>query len=279
MSSLLPPATTAFERAAEATMARSTDLPVPLPNLWNPDTCPAALLPWLAWTLSVDEWQSAWTEDIKRAVIRDAALVHRKKGTPWAVKRLLSAVGARADLREWWQMDPPGQIHTFEIDVYANSIEVVDEDTPLLGEVATKRMADLINSVKPVRSHYTLRVGASYTGSLAQGGTLGRPVAVVPNKGNQPLQTTLHGSQSWQSGAALSRPSAVTTPTGYQRPDRALSASIPTRPAAAMSRPATIVSLLGGQQPDSMLAATIPTRPCAAMSRPAVFATAVFRNP
>lgn len=248
MSSLLPPNTTALERAIEATQARATDLPVPLPDLWNPDTCLAGMLPWLAWTLSVDEWQTAWSEDIKRAVIRDAVQVHRKKGTPWAIKRLLASVGARADLREWWQMDPPGQAHTFEIDVYANTIPAVEEDTPLLGEVATQRMAALINSVKPVRSHYTLRVGVSYYGRLAQGGAIGRPLGVLTSKGTQPLETSLHGAQHWQRGAALSRPSAVATPCGYQRPDRTLQA-------------------------------TIPTRPIAAMSRPAVFATAVFRNP
>ncbi|HOI51118.1 MAG TPA: phage tail protein I [Azonexus sp.] len=223
-------------------------------------------------------WLLATTDQARRELIKRSIEVHRHKGTPWAIERLLESVGARAELREWWEMDPPGVPHTFEIDVYAGSLPVTG-NSPLLGEVATKRMADLINSVKPVRSHYTLRVGASYIGSLAQGAALGHPVAVVTNKGNQPLETHLHGSQSWQSGAALSRPSAVATPTGYQRPDRALSASIPTRPAAVMSRPATIVSPLGGQQPDRMLAATIPTRPCAAMSRPAVFATAVFRNP
>jgi len=46
MNSLLPPNATDTERAIEATTERTTDLPVPLRTLWNPDTCPADLLPW-----------------------------------------------------------------------------------------------------------------------------------------------------------------------------------------------------------------------------------------
>lgn len=30
--------------------------PVSIRELWNPDTCPANLLPWLAWSFSVDRW-------------------------------------------------------------------------------------------------------------------------------------------------------------------------------------------------------------------------------
>jgi len=229
--------------------------------------------------MSIDDWQSHWSEEVKRAVIRESVMVHRKKGTPWAIKRLLSAVGASAELREWWQMDPPGQPHTFEIDVYATNIPAVDEDGPLLGEVATQRMADLINSVKPVRSHYTLRVGASYTGRLAQGGTLGRPVGVVTNKGTQPLETNLHGSQHWQRGATLSRPLGVITNKGAQPLETSLHGRQHWQRGAALSRPATVVAPLCIQQSGRTLTASIPTRPVAAISRPSVFATAVFRNP
>jgi phage tail P2-like protein len=40
--------------------------------LWNPQTCPLAALPWLAWTLSIDKWDTDWTEERKRtATARD----------------------------------------------------------------------------------------------------------------------------------------------------------------------------------------------------------------
>ena len=43
---LLPPNASDLERATEgAIRARLTAVPIPLATLWNPDTCPAPLLP------------------------------------------------------------------------------------------------------------------------------------------------------------------------------------------------------------------------------------------
>ena len=53
--SLLPHNASPQERAIEAATARLADVPVPLRDLWNPETCPAELLPWLAWAFGVDE--------------------------------------------------------------------------------------------------------------------------------------------------------------------------------------------------------------------------------
>lgn len=90
---LLPPNATEAERALEQATARIGDLPTPLRGLWDPDTCPAHLLPWLAWALQVDIWDAGWSDDIQRAVIRGAIEVHRRKGTPWAIKRALANAG------------------------------------------------------------------------------------------------------------------------------------------------------------------------------------------
>lgn len=91
MTSLLPLNSTPAERAIEG----ATDRPVPAPirDLWNPDRCPAALLPWLAWALSVDDWDASWTEEVQRAVIAASIEIHRHKGTIWAMKRAVQAAG------------------------------------------------------------------------------------------------------------------------------------------------------------------------------------------
>ena len=47
MGSLLPPNTSALERAAANVCAY--DIPLYLADLYDPSTCPAAVLPWLAW--------------------------------------------------------------------------------------------------------------------------------------------------------------------------------------------------------------------------------------
>lgn len=90
---LLPPNATAAEHRLEQATARLGELPAPLRDLWNADTCPSHLLPWLAWALQVDIWDNSWSDDAQRAVIRGAITVHRRKGTPWAIKRALANAG------------------------------------------------------------------------------------------------------------------------------------------------------------------------------------------
>lgn len=92
MSDLLPPNSTQLERD----LAASSDvdqLPVELRTLWSAEHCPAAFLPYLAWTLSVDFWDMATTEAQQRALIAGAIAWHRKRGTPWAIKQALAAIG------------------------------------------------------------------------------------------------------------------------------------------------------------------------------------------
>lgn len=92
--SLLPPGNAGLaELAIEQASGGITLFPDAIRPLWNPDTCPASLLPWLAWTLSVDEWEPTWTDAQKREVVKSSIEVHRRKGTVWAIRRALVAVG------------------------------------------------------------------------------------------------------------------------------------------------------------------------------------------
>lgn len=90
---LLPPGSTPLEHAIARACAPMAEISVDIPSLWNPWKCPAPLLPWLAWALSVDTWDSVWPEQIKRSVIAESVAVHRIKGTPSSVKRALTAAG------------------------------------------------------------------------------------------------------------------------------------------------------------------------------------------
>ncbi|CCO25534.1 phage tail protein I [Maridesulfovibrio hydrothermalis] len=93
MADLLPISATKQERALSESMARIESVPIPIRKLWNPDTCPVELLPWLAWSLSVDWWDDEWPESVKREMVRSSIQIHRHKGTPWAVKKALEIVG------------------------------------------------------------------------------------------------------------------------------------------------------------------------------------------
>lgn len=159
-ASLLPPNSTALERALEAATARLGALPVPLRSLVDPDTCPLPLLPYLAWAVSIDAWSSDWPEPVKRARVRRAIEIQRLKGTAASVRAVVESFGGGVALREWWQLDPPGPPHSFTM-----AVELSGRD----GTPATAAFADaVINEVrrtKPVRSSFTFTQGVRFSGA------------------------------------------------------------------------------------------------------------------
>lgn len=89
---MLPANATRYERALVGGMLAS-ELPVPIADLWNVDRCPIALLPFLAWAMSVDVWDEAWSETIKRSVVRNSIALHRLKGTLEGIRRHVRLAG------------------------------------------------------------------------------------------------------------------------------------------------------------------------------------------
>ncbi|KAG0740036.1 hypothetical protein G6F24_017153 [Rhizopus arrhizus] len=91
-ANLLPANATRAERAlARARVARP--LPVDITALWDADRCPTALLPWLAWALSVDESKPYCPDPVKRAGVRTAIAIQRRKGTAGSVRDVVAAFG------------------------------------------------------------------------------------------------------------------------------------------------------------------------------------------
>jgi len=160
-SRLLPPNATPQERAFEDATARIGAVPTPLRDLWDPDNCPVELLPWLAWALSIDAWRSYWPEHIKRARVRAALEIQRRKGTAQSVRQVVAAFGGQLELREWWQQDPPGAPHTFQM-----VLTLAGEGG---AEASAQFVDDVINEVsrtKPVRSHFTFTQGLQAAGAV-----------------------------------------------------------------------------------------------------------------
>ncbi|MEG3166623.1 phage tail protein I [Sphingomonas sp. LB3N6] len=158
---LLPPNATALERAVEASMARLADVPVPLRSLWNPDTCPVDLLPYLAWALSLDSWSSAWPETIKRARVRQALAIQRRKGTALSVRDVVASFGGSVALREWWQTTPPGDPHTFNL-----LLNITDQSGAPVDAAFVDAVIAEVYRTKPVRSHFTFSQALNATAGI-----------------------------------------------------------------------------------------------------------------
>lgn len=142
-NNMLPPSASGFMRSTEKVTERLTEIPVDLHKLWDPDACPASLLPYLAWALSVDRWDRNWSEQTKRQVIRASWLVHRQKGTISALKRAVEPFGFPLKVIEWWQNGGiPG---TF-------MLEIGMEDQGITEEIYLE-LERLIDDAKPRSRH------------------------------------------------------------------------------------------------------------------------------
>lgn len=173
--SLLPPSASDFMRCVERGASRLSALPVSLNQLWDPDTCPVALLPYLAWALSVDRWDRDWTEETKRQVIRDAWAIHRHKGTISAIRRVVEPFGYVINVTEWWETgDPRG---TFRLDIGVLDVGITEE--------MYTEMERLIADARPVSRHLVgLNIMQDIQGYLYTGGVMydGDVITIYPQE-------------------------------------------------------------------------------------------------
>lgn len=159
---ILPPNASPELRAIEQAMAETkAAIHAPITALWDVSACPVDVLPWLAWGLSVDVWDAGWSEETKRRVIAQSVELHRIKGTRGAVQLALAALGFRIDIIEGWEEG--GAPHTFRLEAYGKDVFQAgfQIDARLFETVK-----QLIENVKPVRSHFTFRIGETFENDL-----------------------------------------------------------------------------------------------------------------
>lgn len=157
--SLLPPNSTALERAFESVTANEQ---IPAANtLWNAATCPPEFLPWLAWSIGVETWDTTWTVEQKRCALQTQMQISLHRGTVWAVREALRSIGY--DDATFTQGLPP-VMHDGSVLRNGQSSRdggnrwALFKVTLSLGETtavtaaATARMVEAIRQAKPVRS-------------------------------------------------------------------------------------------------------------------------------
>ena len=118
--SLLPSNSTYLERVLEAAREQGID-PEVIRGVADSARCPPHFLPWLGWSLKVEGWEAANTEEQQRGLTREAIPIHKTKGTVGAIRRVLNAVRVNADYKDWREFptrfrthssSPPGPTRT-----------------------------------------------------------------------------------------------------------------------------------------------------------------------
>lgn len=167
--SLLPPNAAPAERALESAMRADIDLSA-VGTLWDPARCPAEVLPFLAWGLSISHWDTAWSEAEKREAVAGAIPFHRIKGTRAAVEEVLARFHPLLTIVESWEDGALDKPHTFQVRAPAPEI-----GPDFLTEETAAAIVRDVAAAKPLRAHFDfvqeLRAqGAVY---LAAGGMAG----------------------------------------------------------------------------------------------------------
>lgn len=143
---ILPGNFSDLERDLDVALSRIEQVEIPIAVLWDPWQCPVAVLPYLAWALSVDVWVSGWPDATKRRVVSEAISLHRVKGTRPAVEDALLSAGYTARLAEWFEYGGARGTFRVECDISQH---------PTSDELIT--IARVVRNVKPTRAHFVLR--------------------------------------------------------------------------------------------------------------------------
>ena len=97
------------------------------------------LLDLLGWQFHIEGWELAKSLEDKRRLIKSAIELHKHKGTPYAIKKVLEALGLEGQVKEWFEYG--GEPYKFK--VYVSSIP---------SEELWEKLVKLINEYKNERS-------------------------------------------------------------------------------------------------------------------------------
>lgn len=150
-------------------------------EIWLPERCPSELLPWLAWALSVDDWNDAWPEQTKRKVIDDAFVIHQFKATPFALKKALDSLNIETELHEWWHQDNAQQ-GTITVNALINE-NLDGNEEGLLTKSMLAQVKRIIDTVKRASIHVQVQLGISLKEQFGMGIHAGAGIGLLSKEG------------------------------------------------------------------------------------------------
>ena len=122
----------------------------------NIDKLTSKQLDHLAQQFDLSTWRDQWSVALKRSVLKAAFATKRRIGTVSAVREVLASIGSAVEIVEWWQTEPQGEPHTFNIVATLSNID---------GTLSAEMQEDFQNMVKdtkPARSHFTFTLVLAY---------------------------------------------------------------------------------------------------------------------
>ena len=166
--SLLPINASQLLKDLESSSLKATSLEALNRYITNPDLAPDNILPWLAFSVSVDDWSDNWPKVIKREMIKNSISLHQIKGTKRAIQKALEIIGVAGEIVEWWELNPRMTPHSFNITAYLND-NINEGADVIIGLDTQQKLINLIENVKPARSHFNFKLGARFESQISYG--------------------------------------------------------------------------------------------------------------
>ncbi len=120
--------------------ARETDRLLIYPDI---DNLPEDLLDILAYDFKVDWWNHDYPADVKRQILKDSWMIHRRLGTKWAIQTALKAVYTDVEIIEWYEYG--GEPYHFKV--------TIDDSNRLITPEVHQKLWKLVEFYKNLRSH------------------------------------------------------------------------------------------------------------------------------
>ncbi|GLT18879.1 bacteriophage protein [Vibrio zhanjiangensis] len=145
--SKLPPSASSLERVMEQIFFEEIALiERDIKDFLDPYKCRPDLLPYLAWEMSVDDWNEDWDEQTKRDVIAAAIEIHIYKGTRYALDKSIESI--RKDgltITEWFEDKVKLRPGFFRVTLQACNSDIDENMVPQIFKA--------VNNAKNTRSH------------------------------------------------------------------------------------------------------------------------------
>ena len=122
---------------------------IELLNIYDIDKVSPSFLPWLAMQWRVVVWDSSLSIKRQREVVKNALLLFKFRGTPWAVEQAMQISNYKTKLIEWHQKQPNGKRGTFEIIVRPTSDQGINQRT-------YKQIISSVETHKRASQHWTM---------------------------------------------------------------------------------------------------------------------------
>ncbi len=137
------------------------------------DSVPASALPHLIEQYALTEFTSDDMPDVAvRRLLKRGLLLHRFRGSRFAVEEALSVAGIRAQIVEWHEHGGTGQPYTFRVTAFVKENLDANTGQPVLNDKTLSRAIRLINASKRASVTYDLILAVEFSGALCLGGAL-----------------------------------------------------------------------------------------------------------